>query len=147
MPRILVVEDEGKVLRNLRDGLQEAGFQVETAATGAQGARLAATQSFECIVLDWMLPGRDGLQVLTDLRRSGQSTPVLLLTARDTIEDRVADFVEHYNHVRLHSALGYITPVDRMNDLGKVIWDERDRKLEEAGERLRLARRTPPEVA
>jgi DNA-binding response OmpR family regulator len=70
--------------------LQEAGFQVETATSGIHGARLAATESFDCIVLDWMLPGRDGLQILTDLRRSGQSTPVLLLTARDSIDDRVA---------------------------------------------------------
>lgn len=60
---------------------------------------------------------------------------------------RIADFVEHYNHVRLHSALRYITPADRLNDLGKVIWDERDRKLEEARERRRLARLAPPEVA
>ena len=69
MPRLLVVEDEVKVLRSLADGLRAAGFEVDTAASGDEGVRLAATQPFDCIVLDWMLPGRDGLQVLTELRR------------------------------------------------------------------------------
>src|SRR5271168_2926953 len=88
MPRVLVIED-ARVLHSLEEGLRTAGFEVETAATGDKGARLATSQPFDCIVLDWMLPGRDGLQVLSDLRRSGRITPVLLLTARDAIEDRV----------------------------------------------------------
>jgi two-component system, OmpR family, copper resistance phosphate regulon response regulator CusR len=89
MARLLVVEDEPRVLRSMEDGLRDAGFEVETATTGDQGARMATTRSFDCIVLDWMLPGRDGLQILADLRKSGRSTPTLLLTARDAIEDRV----------------------------------------------------------
>jgi two-component system copper resistance phosphate regulon response regulator CusR len=89
MPRVLVIEDESRILRSLEKGLQAAGFEVETAATGDEGTRLAISQPFDCIVLDWMLPGRDGLQVLSDLRKSGQATPVLMLTARDAIEDRV----------------------------------------------------------
>ena len=88
MPRVLVIEDEPRVRRSLEEGLRGAGFAVEAAATGAEGARLAG-RAFDCIVLDWMLPDRDGLQVLTGLRRSGNATPVLLLTARDAIEDRV----------------------------------------------------------
>jgi two-component system, OmpR family, copper resistance phosphate regulon response regulator CusR len=89
MARVLIIEDEPKVLRSLEQGLQKAGFEVETAATGNRGARLSMTRLFDCIVLDWMLPGRDGLKILSDLRQSGQSTPVLLLTARDAIDDRV----------------------------------------------------------
>jgi DNA-binding response OmpR family regulator len=89
MPRVLVVEDEVRVLRGLEEGLRGAGLEVETAATGDEGARLATTRPFDCVVLDWMLPGRDGLQVLADLRRAGLTTPVLLLTARDAVEDRV----------------------------------------------------------
>jgi two-component system OmpR family response regulator len=89
MPRVLVVEDEARVRRSLQEGLRTAGFEVETAATGDKGAQMAISQPFGCIVLDWMLPGRNGLQVLSDLRRSGRATPVLLLTARDSIEDRV----------------------------------------------------------
>ena len=80
MPRVLVIEDEARVRYSLEEGLRTAGFEVETAATGDKGARLATSQPFDCIVLDWMLPGRNGLQVLSDLRRSGRATPVLLLT-------------------------------------------------------------------
>jgi DNA-binding response OmpR family regulator len=89
MPRVLVVEDERKLLRSLERGLRAAGFDVTPAGSGTEGSRLALSESFDCAVLDWMLPGRDGLQVLADLRRSGRPTPVLLLTARDAIEDRV----------------------------------------------------------
>jgi two-component system OmpR family response regulator len=89
MPRVLVIEDEARVRRSLEEGLRAAGFEVETAERGDKGSQLATSQSFDCIVLDWMLPGRDGLQVLADLRQSGRSTPVLLLTARDAVEDRV----------------------------------------------------------
>jgi DNA-binding response OmpR family regulator len=89
MPRVLVIEDEARVRRSLEDGLRVAGFEVETAATGGEGSRLATSRPFDCVILDWMLPGRDGLQILADLRHSGQASPVLLLTARDAIEDRV----------------------------------------------------------
>jgi DNA-binding response OmpR family regulator len=90
VPRILVVEDERKVLRSLQRGLQAEGYEVVTAATGEEGYRLATTQPFDCLVLDLLLPGRDGLQVLADLRRAGHTLPVLILTARDAVEDRVA---------------------------------------------------------
>jgi DNA-binding response OmpR family regulator len=89
VPRILVVEDERKVLRSLERGLQAEGYEVVCAADGEEGFGLAATQPFDCLVLDLMLPGRDGLQVLADLRRRGSALPVLVLTARDTVEDRV----------------------------------------------------------
>jgi DNA-binding response OmpR family regulator len=89
MPRVLIVEDEGKVLRGLEQALQAEGYEVATATTGDGGYELATAQAFDCIVLDLMLPGRDGLQVLGDLRRTGKTTPVLILTARDAIEDRV----------------------------------------------------------
>jgi len=90
MPRVLVVEDERKVLRAVEQALRAEGHEVATAATGDEGARLAAAQPFDCLVLDLMLPGRGGLEVLADLRRAGKATPVLVLTARDAIEDRVA---------------------------------------------------------
>ncbi|HEY8503657.1 MAG TPA: response regulator transcription factor [Gemmataceae bacterium] len=89
MPRILVVEDERKVLRGLERGLRAAGYDVLTAADGREGSRLALAEPIDCAVLDWMLPGRDGLQILADLRGAGRSVPVLLLTARDAVEDRV----------------------------------------------------------
>src|SRR5215472_2368813 len=90
MPRVLVVEDERKILRSLEQGLRAEGYDIATAATGEEGYRLATTQPFDCVVLDLLLPGRDGLQVLGDLRRAGRTLPVLILTARDAVEDRVA---------------------------------------------------------
>ena len=90
MPRILVVEDERKVLRSLERGLRAEGYEVLTASTGDEGYQLAVARRPDCVVLDLMLPGRDGLRVLADLRKAGESVPVLVLTARDAIEDRVA---------------------------------------------------------
>jgi DNA-binding response OmpR family regulator len=89
MSRVLVIEDERKILRSLERGLQAEGYEVATAASGEEGSLLATTQTFDCLVLDLLLPGRDGLQVLADLRRKGNAVPVLILTARDTVEDRV----------------------------------------------------------
>jgi two-component system, OmpR family, copper resistance phosphate regulon response regulator CusR len=86
---ILVVEDEVKVAGAIRQGLQAEGYQVQVAATGALGLRAATTAAFDVILLDLMLPGMDGLAVLRGLRRAGVASPVLVLTARDTVEDRV----------------------------------------------------------
>lgn len=87
--RILVVEDEPKVARALQEGLQAEEYEVTVARTGEDGFFLANSRSFDLIVLDLMLPGRDGIEILATLRKRGLSTPVLVLTARDAIEDRV----------------------------------------------------------
>jgi two-component system copper resistance phosphate regulon response regulator CusR len=89
MRRVLVVEDEARLRRSLQEGLRGAGFDVTSAASGDDAAQALAEGGFDCVVLDWMLPGRDGLRLLVDLRRGGDQTPVLLLTARDGIDDRV----------------------------------------------------------
>jgi DNA-binding response OmpR family regulator len=89
MPRLLVVEDERKVREGLRAGLAAEGYEVVTAATGEEGVQKGLAESFDGVVLDRMLPGRDGLAVLAELRRAGKAIPVLLLTARDAVEDRV----------------------------------------------------------
>src|SRR5207249_7286791 len=73
----------------LERGLQTEGYEVATAATGEAGYELAMAQPFDCVVLDLMLPGRNGIEVLGDLRRAGKMLPVLILTARDAVEDRV----------------------------------------------------------
>lgn len=90
MPHVLIIEDELKLLDSLRRGLSQEGYAVGTAATGEDGFYLASTESFDAILLDIMLPGRDGMRVLADLRAKGVATPVLMLTARDAVEDRVA---------------------------------------------------------
>jgi two-component system copper resistance phosphate regulon response regulator CusR len=87
--KILVIEDEGKTASYLRKGLTENGFVVDVAADGAVGLRLADTGQFALVILDVMLPERDGWSVLAALRQGNVQTPVLLLTARDAVEDRV----------------------------------------------------------
>jgi DNA-binding response OmpR family regulator len=87
--RILVVEDEAKVARALREGLEREQYEVVLAPTGEEGFFLVNAEEFDLVLLDLMLPGRDGLQVLSTLRKRGLQTPVLILTARDAIEDRV----------------------------------------------------------
>jgi len=90
MPRVLVVEDEPKMRRILQRDLAAEGYDVATAATGPQGQAALAGGGFDAVVLDWLLPGRDGLELPTELRQTGSRVPVLLLTARDAVEDRVA---------------------------------------------------------
>jgi len=87
--RLLVIEDDLRVQSFIKRGLEDSGFAVDAAADGSDGLRLALVHRYDAIVLDLMLPGMDGLGVLKELRRSGLSTPVLILTARDEVEDRV----------------------------------------------------------
>lgn len=87
--KILIVEDEAKTGDYLRKGLGEAGFVVDLARDGSDGLHLARTGDYDLIVLDVMLPGLDGWAVLRTLRRGGHELPVLFLTARDQVEDRV----------------------------------------------------------
>ena len=86
---ILIVEDEKKVARAVRKGLEAEHYRVTAADTGEEGYYLATTQTFDLILLDLMLPGRDGLEILKSIRDGGCETPVLILTARDEVEDRV----------------------------------------------------------
>ena len=87
--KILIIEDEHKTGDYLRQGLTESGFVTELAANGADGLHLALTGDFDLLVLDVMLPGLNGWQVLERLRQGGRDMPVLFLTARDQIDDRV----------------------------------------------------------
>jgi len=87
--RILVVEDEAKVAGALKEGLEAEHYEVVVSATGEDGFFRVNAETFDLIVLDLMLPGRDGIEILATLRRRGLGTPVLVLTARGTVEDRV----------------------------------------------------------
>jgi len=87
--RVLVVEDEAKVAGALNEGLTSEGYEVVVATTGEDAFFLASEQTFDLVVLDVMLPGRDGFEVLRALRKRSLQVPVLMLTARDAIEDRV----------------------------------------------------------
>ena len=87
--RILIVEDEAKAAHYLQKGLSEAGFLVETRADGVAGLECALAGEFDLLILDVMLPGKDGFSLLREVRSAGLETPVLFLTARDAVSDRV----------------------------------------------------------
>lgn len=87
--KILIVEDEQKTGDYLKQGLSEAGFVVDLVRDGLDGMHLALTDNYDLVVLDVMLPGLNGWQVLQRIRQGGKHMPVLFLTARDQIEDRV----------------------------------------------------------
>ncbi|MBC3879505.1 heavy metal response regulator transcription factor [Undibacterium sp. FT79W] len=87
--RVLIVEDEAKTGEYLRQGLHEAGYATDLVRNGPDGLHLALTGDYDLLVLDVMLPGMDGWQILQTLRQTGKQFPVLFLTARDQVEDRV----------------------------------------------------------
>src|SRR2546423_13073493 len=86
--RLLLVEDESRLAEVVRRGLIEHSYAVDLAGTFAEALDLAATNEYDAIILDRRLPDGDGAQVAAELRRNGSRTPVLMLTARDTVEDR-----------------------------------------------------------
>ena len=88
--KILVVEDEKKVSSFIKRGLEEEKYEVEIAGDGEEGLNMAMEKAFDLIVLDWMLPKRDGLSVVKELRSRNTMTPVLMLTAKDSVDDIVA---------------------------------------------------------
>jgi len=87
--RILLVEDDQEAARLLTKGLREEGWAVDIAHSGEAGDEMASVNTYDAIVLDWMLPDRDGVAICRRLRESGLHAPILILTARDGIEDRV----------------------------------------------------------
>jgi len=87
--RILMVEDERKIAEALKKGLEAEGYQVTTAPSGEEGYFCITTEKYDLMLLDLMLPGRDGIEILQTIRKKGITTPILILTGRDTVEDRV----------------------------------------------------------
>jgi len=152
--RILVVEDERKVAEALRQGLEAEHYGVTVAHTGEEGFYVLNSQSFDLVILDLMLPGRDGLEILKTLRERGVQTPVLVLTARDTVEDRVhgldggADdylvkpfaFPELLARIRALMRRGRIDQVLRLK-LGDLEMDLITRKVSRGGGSVELTAR------
>ena len=87
--RLLVVEDDSTIASFVARGLEEAGYAVDVAADGTRGLQLALHEPYEAAVIDVMLPGRDGLSIIEELRRRRLNTPVLILSARHSVDDRV----------------------------------------------------------
>ena len=152
--RLLVVEDEQKVANALQEGLQGEGYDVTVEHTGEGAFFRINTETFDLILLDLMLPGRDGLQILKTLRERGVKTPVLVLTARDTLEDRVvgldsgADdylikpfaFAEVLARIRALLRRGRVSEALRLG-VGDLEMDLVTRKVTRGGQTLELTLR------
>jgi DNA-binding response OmpR family regulator len=152
--RILVVEDESKVARAVQDGLEAEGYAVTLATTGDEGLETARAQDFDLVVLDLMLPGPDGFEILAALRHAGDATPVLVLTARDTVLDRVAGldagaddylvkpfaFAELLARIRALLRRGRADAPDRLS-VGDLEIDPLGRRASRAGQALTLTAR------
>ncbi|MBP3932264.1 MULTISPECIES: heavy metal response regulator transcription factor [Pseudomonas] len=150
--KLLIVEDQVKTGQYLRQGLSEAGFTTELAADGITGQHLALTGDYSLLILDVMLPGRDGWQILQAVRSAGLSMPVLFLTARDAIDDRVhglelgADdylvkpfaFSELLARVRSLLRRGSNTPQETSLQLADLRLDLIRRRVERNGQRIDL---------
>lgn len=150
--KLLIVEDQVKTGQYLRQGLSEAGFTTELAADGITGQHLALTGDYSLLILDVMLPGRDGWQILQAVRSAGLSMPVLFLTARDAVADRVhglelgADdylvkpfaFSELLARVRSLLRRGSNTPLETSLQLADLRLDLIRRRVERNGQRIDL---------
>ncbi|BED88253.1 DNA-binding response regulator [Pseudoalteromonas sp. MM1] len=151
--RLLVVEDEAKTGDYLKQGLSEAGFQVSLARNGLDGHHLAMTELFDVIILDVMLPDVSGWKILQSLREADNKTPVLFLSARDSIDDRVkglelgADdylikpfaFAEVLARVRTLIRRGAAQTVDDIMTVADLEMDIPKRKIQRAGKRILLS--------
>ncbi len=150
--KILIVEDELKTGDYLKQGLTEAGFTVDLARDGVDGLHLALTEAYDLAMLDVMLPGIDGWGVLAGIRRSGKDMPVMFLTARDAVDDRVkglelgADdylvkpfaFSELLARVRTLLRRGGKAPTDPFLHAADLELDLLRRRVSRAGQRIDL---------
>src|ERR1700674_5739248 len=87
--RLLLVEDDARIARFVAKGLREQAYAVDVSNTGDDALYQAAINTYDLVILDVMIPGRDGFEVCGELRKSGQRMPILMLTARDAVEDRI----------------------------------------------------------
>ncbi|WP_029133722.1 heavy metal response regulator transcription factor [Sedimenticola selenatireducens] len=150
--KILIVEDEAKISEYLRQGLTEAGLMVDLARNGLDGHHFAMTGSYDLVILDVLLPDVDGWRILQALREAGNKVPVLFLTARDSVDDRVkglelgADdylvkpfaFAELLARVRTLLRRGAVPATETMLRVADLELDLMRRRVTRAGQRIQL---------
>jgi DNA-binding response OmpR family regulator len=153
--RILLVEDEPEAAKLLAKGLREQSYAVDIAADGRAAAFRARTTDYDAIILDVMLPYRDGLSVCRELRAEGASVPILMLTARDAVQARIAgldsgaddyitkpfDFDELLARLRAIIRRGIRPPVPDRLRAGPLVLDTRSREVTKDGRAIRLTAR------
>ncbi|QDY49114.1 heavy metal response regulator transcription factor [Stenotrophomonas maltophilia] len=153
--KLLIVEDEPKTGNYLRQGLIEAGYVVDLASNGVDGLHLAGSGEYQLVILDVMLPGLDGWNVLSRLREAGWQVPVLFLTARSSIADRVqglelgADdylgkpfaFAELLARVRTLLRRGQAVPQAERIVIADLVVDTQRRRVERGGQRIALSQK------
>jgi len=152
--RVLIIEDDEKTARAIASGLETGGFSATTAHTGEEGFFLLNAEPFDLVVLDWMLPGRDGIEILKNLRARGSKTPVLLLTARDAVEDRVLGLESGADDylvkpfafaellARIRSLLRRSSPADALKKtVADLLVDLEARRVSRAGKPIELTPR------
>jgi two-component system copper resistance phosphate regulon response regulator CusR len=152
--RILVIEDDPKTANALFEGLRREGYNAALARTGTDGLSQLTAATFDLVVLDWMLPGHDGIEIIKRARSQGDRTPILLLTARDTVEDRVtgldsgADdylikpfaFAELLARIRVLLRRGSAVEITR-KQISDLTLDLENRRVTRAGEDILLTPR------
>jgi two-component system copper resistance phosphate regulon response regulator CusR len=153
--RLLLVEDEPDAARMLAKGLREQSFAVDIAPDGVSASFQLATTDYDVVILDVMLPGKDGVRVCSELRAAGVSVPVLMLTARDAVQARIAgldsgaddyltkpfDFAELLARLRALIRRGIRPPVPDVLQVGPLQLDTRRRRVTRHGEPIRLTTR------
>jgi two-component system, OmpR family, response regulator MprA len=133
--RVLLIDDDLGLVANVRRGLEEAGFSVDVAADGVDGLNSAHLTPFDVVVLDAMLPGMDGFEVCRDLRRAGVQIPVIMLTARDAVEDRVRGLAAGADDY-LVKPFAFVELLARIRALGRRHLPDRSAVFEAGGLRL-----------
>lgn len=152
--KLLVVEDEEKLARVVQQGLEEQGFVVDRASGGEDALEFASSGRYDAIVLDVMLPGKDGFEILRELRSQGDATPVLMLTARSSVEERVRglnlgaddylpkpfDFRELVSRIRAVARRPH-TPPQTVLELADLSLDIERRTVSRGGRQVELTSR------
>lgn len=152
--KILVIEDDAKTAQAVRRGLEAEGYEVAVAKTGVEGFCQLNSEAFDLVVLDWMLPGHDGIEILKAIRNRSTKPPVLLLTARDTIEDRVVGLDSGADDylvkpfafaellARIRALLRRIAPDEVLRkQIGDLVLDIQTRRVWRAGQEIVLTLR------
>jgi DNA-binding response OmpR family regulator len=151
--RVLVIEDEPGIARFLKQGLEEEAYTVDVAASGPEGLALALAQPYALLLVDWMLPGLTGLEVCRQLRASGSTTPLIFLTARDTVADTVAglqaganDYIKKPFHFEelLERIRVQLRPAGQLPErftLGPIVLDVSTHQVSKHGQEISLTQK------